>query len=96
VNDCPVAAILVAAENDLLYDKFGIANADDWDLVRSIRKSGIQEPLTISHDQYLLSGHRRLAAAKYLRLPYRPMAISRKASATDPSTWYLCSGQGCI
>ena len=78
---------MVAAENGLLYDHFGIANADDWDLVRSIRKSGIQEPLTISHDQYLLSGHRRLAAAKYLRLPYRPMAISRKASATDPSTW---------
>ena len=72
VNDCPVAAILVAAENDLLYDKFGIANADDWDLVRSIRKSGIQEPLTISHDQYLLSGHRRLAAAKYLELERVP------------------------
>lgn len=72
VSDFPVDAILVAPENDLLYDKFGVANADDWELVQSIRENGIQEPLTISYDQYLLSGHRRLAAAKYLRLKLVP------------------------
>ena len=59
----PVAAIQVAPENDLLYDRFGIANRDDADLAISIRNKGIQEPLTLSSDQYLLSGHRRLAAA---------------------------------
>jgi len=72
VTALPLNAILVAPENDLLYDKFGIANADDWALVQSIRDVGIQEPLTISHDQYLLSGHRRFAAAKYLRLKQVP------------------------
>ena len=72
VNDLPLGAILVAAENDLLYDKFGIANSDDCELAISIRDNGIQEPLTISYDQVLLSGHRRFAAAKYLGLKLVP------------------------
>lgn len=64
----PVTQIKVAPENDLLYDAFGIDNADDWDLIASIKELGIQEPLVLSEDNYLLSGHRRLAAAKYLKL----------------------------
>ena len=71
----PVAAIQVAPENDLLYDRFGIANRDDADLAISIRDKGIQEPLTLSNDQYLLSGHRRLAAAKYLGLQEVPCRL---------------------
>lgn len=70
-----VAAIQVAPENDLLYDRFGIANRDDADLAISIRDKGIQEPLTISKDDYLLSGHRRLAAAKYLGLETVPCRV---------------------
>ena len=46
ISEMPLAAIAVAAENDLLYDKFGIANADDHELARSIQVNGIQEPLT--------------------------------------------------
>ena len=72
VTDLPLDAILVARENDLLYDKFGIANADDCELAISIRDNGIQEPLTISDDHVLLSGHRRFAAAKYLGLATVP------------------------
>lgn len=68
----PIAAIQVTPENDLLYDRFGIANRDDADLAISIRDKGIQEPLTLSNDQFLLSGHRRLAAAKYLGLKEVP------------------------
>lgn len=71
----PVSAIRVASENDLLYDRFGIANRDDADLAISIRDKGIQEPLTISKDDYLLSGHRRLAAAKYLGLSSVPCRV---------------------
>lgn len=71
----PVSLIQVAPENDLLYDRFGIANRDDADLAISIRDKGIQEPLTLSNDQYLLSGHRRLAAAKYLGLQEVPCRL---------------------
>ena len=65
--------IKTAKENDSLYDKFGIANRDDYDLAMSIKEKGIQEPLTLSTDYYLLSGHRRLAAAKYLKLVNVPV-----------------------
>lgn len=69
----PTASIQTAAENDLLYDRFGIANLDDYNLTLSIRDNGIQEPLAVSADGYLLSGHRRLAAARYLGLKTVPV-----------------------
>lgn len=72
-SNFPVSGIVVAPENDLIYDKFGIANADDRDLTISIRDNGIHEPLVISDDQVLLSGHRRFAAAKHLGLKTVPV-----------------------
>ena len=71
----PTADIQTAAENDLLYDRFGIANLDDYNLTVSIKASGIQEPLAISADGFLLSGHRRLAAARYLGLKSVPVRV---------------------
>lgn len=71
-----VDAIRVAPENDLLYDRFGIANTDDWELAASIQQTGIQEPLTISEDNFVLSGHRRLAAAKYIGLATVPVRVA--------------------
>jgi len=53
----PVELVTVATENNLLYDQFGIANEDDLDLTLSIRDKGILEPLTLSADLILLSGH---------------------------------------
>ena len=81
-----VAAIQVAPENDLLYDRFGIANRDDADLAISIRDKGIQEPLTLSNDQYLLSGHRRLAAAKYLGMKTVPVRVAEDVAFNALST----------
>jgi len=69
----PVWRIKTASENDSLYDKFGIANADDAELAISIRDTGIQEPLTLSTDNYLLSGHRRRAAAMYMGIKTVPV-----------------------
>ena len=39
----PIAAIQVAPENDLLYDRFGIANSDDADCPTSasVRQIGV-------------------------------------------------------
>lgn len=74
-SNFPVSSIQVATENEQLYGPFGIANGDDADLVRSIRKNGIKEPLTLSADHVLLSGHRRLAAAKHLCLDIVPVRV---------------------
>ena len=71
----PVELVQVARENDLLYDRFGVANQDDAALVLSIDAEGIQEPLVLSADHILLSGHRRFSAAKYLRLKTVPVRV---------------------
>jgi hypothetical protein len=70
-----IHSLKTAKENDRIYDPFGIANADDVALTLSIQKIGIQEPLTISKDGYVLSGHRRLAAATYLGMAKVPVRI---------------------
>ena len=59
-----VINIKTAAENDLIYDRFGIDNEDDYALMDSIKQNGIREPLTITSDGYVVSGHRRLAASR--------------------------------
>lgn len=38
----PVRDIHVAEQNDKLYDRFGIANADDYALAKSISDKGVQ------------------------------------------------------
>ena len=73
--DFPVSAIVLGTENNLLYDQFGIANADDRALTISIRDNGIHEPLVLSRDGVLLSGHRRLAAATHLGLDTVPARL---------------------
>lgn len=65
--------IKTAKENDLIYDKFGINNDDDYALMVSIKKNGIQEPLTLTADNFVVSGHRRLAAARRLGLSEVPI-----------------------
>ena len=69
----PINQIKQAPENESIYDNFGVANADDRQLIESINDNGIQEPLVITADWVLLSGHRRLAAATYLGLGTVPV-----------------------
>ena len=71
----PVGGIQMAQENNLLYDKFGTANPDDVELAISIRDHGIKEPLVITADGVLLSGHRRLSAAKALGMEEVPVRM---------------------
>lgn len=81
-----VAIIRTAPENDLIYDKFGIANADDRALTISIRDNGMQEPLAVSADLFLLSGHRRLAAARYLGMKSVPVRLVKDLVFQDLDT----------
>lgn len=70
-----LSELKTAKQNDQLYDPFGIANLDDRDLTISIRDNGIQQPLVVSLDDFVLSGHRRYAAASYLGLTTVPVQI---------------------
>ncbi|MCK9233356.1 MAG: ParB N-terminal domain-containing protein [Syntrophales bacterium] len=66
-----------ATENCLLYDKFcPHTDADDQKLYWSIKANGILEPLHVSADGYILSGHRRYAAASWLGLTVVPCLVA--------------------
>lgn len=66
-----------AEENVLLYDNFAPnANEDDRKLYFSIKENGIREPLQISADGIILSGHRRYAAAEWLGLESLPCIVA--------------------
>jgi hypothetical protein len=70
-----IASIKVARDNDLIYGSFALDSDDDAQLLLSIKSKGILEPLVLSADHVLLSGHRRLAAARYLGLTVVPVRI---------------------
>ena len=78
MSHLPVKQIKVATENNYLYERFAIANHDDVALCNSIEEYGIQEPLAITNDYYLLSGHRRLASARRLKLQSVPVRVIDK------------------
>jgi len=81
----PIDQIMQAPENESIYDNFGVANSDDLQLVESINKKGILEPLVITEDMVLLSGHRRRAAAKYLGLSTVPVRMLEGVIFSDLS-----------
>ncbi len=76
--------ILPAEENQLLYDSFRpAADDDDYKLIMSIKEHGIMEPLHVSADGILLSGHRRLAAAQCLGLREVPCIVIENIAFGD-------------
>lgn len=70
-------------ENLLLYRPVSAADPEIVALADSIRKIGVREPLVITLDNFIVSGHRRHAAAKLAglkKVPCRVVDILR----TDP------------
>lgn len=67
-------------ENDSLYQPVAPSDPDFQELVDSIKRIGVQEPIVITLDNYILSGHRRHAAAKVAGLasvPCRQLRVLR-------------------
>jgi len=76
-----VASIKPAPENDQLYKAIAWDDPEILELARSIKERGIQEPILISRDGYIISGHRRRIAATIAELelvPVRVHPISRE------------------
>jgi ParB-like chromosome segregation protein Spo0J len=72
VRILPIASIKPAPENDLIYRAISEEDPDIQGLADSIRKNGVIEPLVISKDNFVLSGHRRLFAAELAGLTEVP------------------------
>ncbi|MCY2990915.1 MAG: ParB N-terminal domain-containing protein [Planctomycetota bacterium] len=79
VEYLPIGDIKPSPENDHIY---GALAYDEQmkSLIDSIERNGLEEPLIVTADDYVLSGHRRLWAVKYLRwniVPCRIKSICR-------------------
>ena len=68
-----VSKINPSAENDKLYKPVNPDDPQTIALAESIREFGIREPIVITLDDYILSGHRRYAAAKLAGLKEVPV-----------------------
>jgi ParB-like chromosome segregation protein Spo0J len=71
----PVDDCLPSPENDQLYRAIDPDDRDIIALAQSIAIDGVLEPLVITIDNYILSGHRRHAAAKIAGLSTVPCRI---------------------
>jgi hypothetical protein len=75
------AQIQPSPENDEVYGQVGTNDPAMPILVRSIQRLGLEEPLILTRDNYILSGHRRYYALRRLgwqRIPVRYANVYRK------------------
>jgi hypothetical protein len=66
----PIDAVRSAPENDVVYQPVSGEDPGIFDLARSIKEIGIQEPIVVSTDGFIISGHRRHMAAKIANLAH--------------------------
>lgn len=80
----PLSRIQPSPENDKLYRPIDAADPAIVELAASIADRGILEPLVISTDGYVISGHRRYAAAGVAGLTHVPCRRVALRRDTDP------------
>jgi 5S rRNA maturation endonuclease (ribonuclease M5) len=78
-----IESIRPAPENDTLYRPVDPSDPELVNLARDIERNGILDPLVVTADGYLVSGHRRLAAAKLAGLTDVPV-IEKPIRRSDP------------
>jgi hypothetical protein len=67
--------LIPARVNAKVYKPVDPDATDIRELAKSIKTHGVLEPIVITRDMVVLSGHRRLAAAKAARLPRVPIRV---------------------
>ena len=78
-----LSAIRPSSKNNLLYRPVTPDDPDIVSLAESIRRHGLGEPLVITTDHVILSGHRRYVACRLAGLQEVPCRIEA-ISSTDP------------
>ncbi len=63
ILEIPIEKCFPSPENDKLYKPIDPTSADIAELAKSIAADGVLEPIVITLDHIVLSGHRRLAAS---------------------------------
>lgn len=73
IYNVPIEDAVPSPENDLLYRPILDDDPEVVRLARSIEKHGVLEALVLSRDGYIISGHRRRAAAELAGLSELPV-----------------------
>lgn len=73
-----IDSIFPSPENDRLYGVVDTKDPDFINLAIDIRDNGLREPITISVDLFIVSGHRRYAACKLVGLTSIPVRLIEK------------------
>ena len=84
--DVPLDSIHPSIENDEIYGAIDPSDIDLVNLAIDIAENGIREPIHVSKDWYVLSGHRRLAASKLAKLNHATVSripINRSDYTSD-------------
>jgi hypothetical protein len=81
--------IFPSPENDKLYKPVDKSDPDFVALVDSVVAIGIKEPLVVTRDGYILSGHRRHAAAKEAGLDNLPCRVENISHCNDPGQFII-------
>ncbi len=84
VRFSPLDAIRPSPENDRLYRPIDPNDPDIQALAQSIRERGVKEPLVITEDNWILSGHRRHVAAGLAGLSEVPVRTEPIRRDEDP------------
>jgi hypothetical protein len=83
----PISEVKPSPENErLLYNRIRDDDPDVIALAKSIRKHGVKEPLVLTLDRYLLSGHRRRVACLLAGLETVPVRFEpiRRGDGVEP------------
>lgn len=75
VTQVSLSEINPSPENDRLYRPISQNDPEIIELAKSIAQHGLKEPIVISADNWILSGHRRFAACCRLKMDEVPVRI---------------------
>src|SRR5262245_57883527 len=75
VRVLPHWRIKPSPENEKLYRRISTSDPDIQELAASIEKYGLKEPIRVTRDGVIISGHRRYAACDYLGLEEIPCVV---------------------
>jgi hypothetical protein len=89
IFDVPLDSIRPSPENDTLYHPIDRSAPDIKALVASIKAHGVKEPLVITRDRWILSGHRRHVAARAAGLTTVSCRIEPITRGDDPERFLI-------
>ncbi len=84
IRELPLKAITPSRLNDSVYRPPSADDPDIQEMARSMREHGVLQPLTVTRDGFIVSGHRRYCAATLAGLETVP-AIVENITRDDPS-----------